>query len=71
MVYNPGIDWVEKIQYEFPEVDWGIDCEVNEADDYCEYCAYVDCGWLPNCYSTYNSAAKAIYDYLKENEDAN
>lgn len=72
MVYSPGIDWAERIMYDFPEAEWGIDEEIYDADypdlEIKEYCAFVDDGYLPNCYGSYNAAAKAIYDYLKEGE---
>lgn len=69
MVYSPGIDWTEKIDYDYPEADWDIDItdEDEEVDSgFPEYCCYVNGGWLPNSYCNYNDAAKAIYDYLKE-----
>lgn len=69
MVYSPGIDWTEKIDYEYPEADWDIDVTDSDEETYSgipEFCCYLDGGWLPNSYCNYNDAAKAIYDYLKE-----
>lgn len=66
MVYQPGIDYVAKIIWEFPDAEFDIDENTDEEKG--TYCAWVNGGWLPNTYQSYNDAAKAIYKYLKEGQ---
>lgn len=71
MVYSPGIDWTEKIDYEYPEVEWDIDLEPVEDEskrtlEQTMFCGTVNNKFVPGYYPNWNDAAKAIYDYLKE-----
>lgn len=62
MHYTEHIEWSLKIEQEFPESQFSVE-DADEGD--IGYYAWVDGGYLGDCYQSWDEALEAIYKHLK------